>query len=226
MEDKNQFHFESNELFLGLYGDNSIEDVVFNLTKVFDDNIFILIKSEEYYKMAYNRYIKEGYEKWFKNSIDVVYHLNMLIRMVNTVDDIIIKLTANTFILNEDKDKWKPKKTVGKSTDFYDKHINDSKYPEKPSKANRYTRTLRNDVTHDGDIILQRNWVTKFKETEPGVKMEYKAMLSQEGNYEHNLRNFDKIYQNVVSDVDKILEEREKLENLLIDKLPIKINTH
>lgn len=226
MEEKNQFNFISNELFLGLYGDNSIEDVVFNLTKVFDDNIFILIKAEEYYKKAYAKYSEEGYENWFKNSIDVVYHLNMLIRMVNTVDDIIVKLTANTYILNVDKKRWKPKIKVGKSKDLYDKHINDSKYPEKPSKDNRYTRTLRNDVTHDGDIILQRNWITKIEEVEPGKNVEYKAILSQEGNYEHNLKNFDKIYQNVIKDVEKILEERVKIENLLIDKLPLQTDTH
>ncbi|MCJ0953560.1 hypothetical protein [Mammaliicoccus sciuri] len=226
MEEKNQFNFISNELFLGVYGDNSIEDVVFNLTKVFDDNIFILIKAEEYYKRAYDKYRKGGYENWFKNSIDVVYHLNMLIRMVNTVDDIIVKLTANTFILNVDKDRWKPKIEVGKSNDFYDKHINDNKYPEKPNKHNRYTRTLRNDVTHDGDIILQRNWITKVEEVEPGKNVEYKAILSQEGNYEHNLENFNQIYQNVIKDVEKILEERVKIENLLIDKLPLQTDTH
>lgn len=226
MEGKNQFHFESKDLFFGLYGDNSIEEVIFNLTKVFDDNIFILIKSEEYYKKAYDKYSEEGYENWFKNSVDVIYHLNMLIRMVNTVDDIIIKLTANTFILNEDKNKWKPKKTVIKSTNFYDNHINDSKYPEKPSKNNRYTRTLRNDITHDGDIILQRNWITKIEEIEPGKNRECKVILSQEGNYAQNLENFDKIYQNVIKDVEQILEERDKLEKLLINKLPIDSNTH
>lgn len=226
MEEKNQFHFESKDLFFGLYGDNSIEEVVFNLTKVFDDNIFILMKSIDYYKEAYNLYLEDGVKDWFKNSIDVIYHLNMMIRMVTTVDDIIIKLTANTFILIVDNDEWVPKNTVGKSTEFYKKHINDSKYPEIPSASNRYTRTLRNDVTHDGDIILQRGWVTRSEELEPGKKVDMKVMLGPEGFYDHNLKRFDEIYKKIERDVEKILEERDKLENLLINKLPIDPNTH
>lgn len=218
---RTQFQFESTDLFWGLYPDKNIEEMVFDLTKIFDDNMFILTKAKGYYKEAYNKYKEEGAENWPENSIDVIYHLNMLVRMVNTLDDIIIKLTVNTFILHSDNPDWKPKKEVGKSGAFYDNHINDSKYPEKPSEANRYTRSLRNYITHDGDILLQHDFVTVEKN---GVEL--KALLGKEGYYEHNLKKFEEVYQKVDSDIEKILEGRDKLEKLLIDKLPIKINTH
>ena len=205
--EESQFHLRNKvDLIKLLHTSKSVNDL-YELTQVYDDNFYFFSKALENAFKKTKVYKDEGVEKWFLNSLEVSYHLNMAIRMLATLEDLLIKISVNSFIIDNNIAHRFIDDVQSARKYYYNNNIkNDINYPDLPNVKNRATRKLRHHITHDGDIILKRGLVK-----EKGMQV----VLGDEGYYDRNLEAFNEIYDFLESDINKVIDNKLKLEPLV-----------
>lgn len=223
MSGENQFHLRFKSFFEEHFPLDGNKGELYSLLEFYDDNYFIMTEAQANFKKHLNEYIEEGKNSnSFRISLKVIYHMNMYIRMLATLDDILIKIGVYNHILDNinvsDDEIYKLK---GESINTLRKYFNDpsrkrNDYPLLPSKLNRKTRLLRNDLTHNGELQL-----FKGLEKQKGIV----GWSSPSGIFKRNLRSFEYIEERAKYDIEEITFVKNRLEVLVLNNLNVEKRT-
>lgn len=213
-----QFHIEYNHsgrldfaFGFGLVGSDN-EAKLYNLLKTYDNNYYLYVVAEENFDRAFLDVIKsENYN--LQLIIDTSFYLNICLRMINTLDDILLKIMVYSHLHFNGFDESKiPKNLYGDNNykAYYKNFIknNSIKYPNIGTQKNRKTRKIRNDITHDGESLIISNPVSDGD----GIY----SIVSFEGLKERNINLYIEIINNISSDLKEIKHSRRDIETIIL----------
>ncbi|MEB6277509.1 hypothetical protein [Staphylococcus gallinarum] len=203
-----QFLLKYNDFFKEHMISDDNEGKLYKLLGIYDDNYFITMKANERFKESLKKFKNsEGQNDSFSKSIDVLYDMNMYIRMLATVDDILIKISLYTYLVYKQNKLGLPTpKFESKTIQPFRNEIETEKltkagYPQLPDVNNRLTRKYRNDITHGNELMINKGIVK-----EKGLV----TFIGPEGVYNRNNRNFDRVKKELESDL-KVIDENQKI---------------
>ncbi|MDW4095158.1 hypothetical protein QI297_09750 [Staphylococcus saprophyticus] len=215
----NQFRLVYNDFFKDKLPRDDNEGTLYKLMQVYDDNYFVLVVALNEFETKLKHYRENGYNgESFYLGVEVLYHMSSIIRMVATLEDILIKIYIFTQKVNDEKLMGiKLKKFKGYSIEDYRKEYFDLKlykmyFPQLPFEKNRKTRKYRNDITHGDELMI-----TKGEIKEKGVVWG----ISPEGVYTHNLKIFNKTEKEIAHDLQTLDKNRKKVEGKIIKLIDV-----
>lgn len=154
-----------------MYGDKSIFD---HLAKQYIADLVVIYDRNRYFLALAEQEIKKRFEDFenneIKESLILDYHITNSIRLISTLDDILIKIRCFTLMtdINENivkvgslynEEDENSKGLTQDSREYFEQNKNKSSnkkdYPNLPDKNNRYTREYRNKITHEGLSFYQ-----------------------------------------------------------------------
>ncbi|MCD8904342.1 hypothetical protein K2V56_02540 [Staphylococcus chromogenes] len=209
-----QFLMEYKDLFKTYMPSDDIEGCLYRLLQIYDDNYFMAMKSSERFSKSLKDFDvnKEG-DKSFESAINVVYDMNMYIRMLATLDDILIKISVYTYSLSNNMDKNNLPSiecgTINNFRDFFKKNkLEKDNFPPLPTKLNRETRKYRNDITHGEKLMLNKGIVQ-----ERGIT----SFIGPKGTWNFNNDIFQRINTELKIDLKTINHIQSMLENKILE---------
>lgn len=215
----NQFLFTYSDLFKDKYPRDDNEGTLFKLTQAYDDNYYVLVVALNKFERTLKIYQKEGYnDKSFNLGLEVLYHMSSIIRMIATLEDILIKVYIYTQKVNDEISMGNElQKFNGFSIDDYRKEYNKLQlykmgYPKLPVEKNRRTRKYRNDITHGDELMITKGEIKK-KGAVYGI--------SPESVYNHNLKIFNETEKEIAHDLKTLDKNRKKVEGKIIKLIDV-----
>ncbi|WP_053037123.1 hypothetical protein [Staphylococcus haemolyticus] len=211
------------------YVDKSIFDhlakqYIADLVVLYDRNRFFLALAEEKIKELFDNF--ENNEQ--KENLELDYHITNSIKLISTLDDILIKIRCFTLMteINENIDKvgrlynGEDKNSKGLTQDsreYFEQNKNKSNnkknYPNLPDKNNRYTRDYRHKITHEGLSFYQTSHI-EINGLILGGPQEF--MISE------NKKKITEIRDLIKKDTYILDKEQEQLDNII--KKYLKVN--
>ncbi|PTJ22084.1 hypothetical protein [Staphylococcus simulans] len=195
-----------------IYSDN-VEGRLYKLLQIYDDNYFMAMESSERFGNALKYFdnFKESDDS-FENAINVLYDMNMYIRMLATLDDILIKISVYTYGLFNNVNKNElPSIKSGSINDFRDyfkkNKLDKDNYLPLPTKLNRETRKYRNDITHGGELMLNKGIIQDKELTK---------FYSPKGTWTFNNDIFKRTKSELETDLKTINHIQSILENKIL----------
>ncbi|MEO2248550.1 hypothetical protein ABGB00_01785 [Staphylococcus saprophyticus] len=204
--------------------DNLAKQYIADLVVLYDRNRFFLALAEEEIK----EYFDDFENNEAKENLKLDYHITNSIKLISTLDDILIKIRCFTLMtdINENTDKVgrlynsEDKDSKGLTQDsreYFEQNKNESSnkkdYPNLPDKHNRYTRDYRHKITHEGLSFYQTSHI-EIDGLILGGSQEF--MISQ------NKRKITEIRRLIKEDTDIIDKEQEQLDSII--KKHLKLN--
>ncbi|MGI2244273.1 MULTISPECIES: hypothetical protein [unclassified Staphylococcus] len=204
--------------------DNLAKEYIADLVVLYDRNRFFLALAEEEIKECFDDF--ENNET--KENLKLDYHITNSIKLISTLDDILIKIRCFTLMtdINENIDKvgrlynGEDKDSKGLTQDsreYFEQNKNESSnkkdYPNLPDKNNRYTRDYRHKITHEGLSFYQTSHIV-IDGLILGGPQEF--MISQ------NKRKITEIRGLIKEDTDILDKEQEQLDSII--KKHLKLN--
>jgi len=212
---EDQFHIEydnSNRLDFafgfGLIGDD-VEAKLYNLLKTYDSNYYLYSVAEENFDKAFLEVVREESYN-LQLIINASFYLNICLRMVNTLDEIMTKIMVYSHLyFNNTTDKVLTKND-NKYKNYYDINIvHDSvSYPDRGTRKNRKTRSIRNDITHDGESLIINNPVKEGS----GIY----SFVTLDGLKIRNIELYIKIINEISEDIRVLKQDRKDLEAIIL----------
>lgn len=212
---ENQFlikYVDKNSLFHAFGMDpigDSVDVKLFNNLKIYDNNVYLYSLAEKEFDKAYSKLIEE---KDFNLSylINTSFYLNVCLRMINTLDDILLKIMVYTHLhFNKTQDNILD---VGdkKYINYYDYVISNDvvNYPPRATRTNRKTRLIRNEITHHGEPLLISNPIREENDIYVDV--------SNEGLRERNINLYNSIIDDMNDDIEEINRVRNEIEKIIL----------
>lgn len=204
--------------------DNLAKQYIADLVVLYDRNRFFLALGEEEIKECFDDF--ENNET--KENLKLDYHITNSIKLISTLDDILIKIRCFTLMtdINENIDKvgrlynGEDKDSKGLTQDsreYFEQNKNESSnkkdFPNLPDKNNRYTRDYRHKITHEGLSFYQTSHI-EIDGLILGGPQEF--MISQ------NKRKIAEIRGLIKEDTDILDKEQEQLDSII--KKHLKLN--
>lgn len=204
--------------------DNLAKQYIADLVVLYDRNRFFLALGEEEIKECFDDF--ENNET--KENLKLDYHITNSIKLISTLDDILIKIRCFTLMtdINENIDKvgrlynGEDKDSKGLTQDsreYFEQNKNESRnkkdFPNLPDKNNRYTRDYRHKITHEGLSFYQTSHI-EIDGLILGGPQEF--MISQ------NKRKIAEIRGLIKEDTDILDKEQEQLDSII--KKHLKLN--
>ncbi|HIH8111527.1 hypothetical protein [Mammaliicoccus sciuri] len=204
--------------------DNLAKQYIADLVVLYDRNRFFLALGEEEIKECFDNF--ENNET--KENLKLDYHITNSIKLISTLDDILIKIRCFTLMtdINENIDKvgrlynGEDKDSKGLTQDsreYFEQNKNESSnkkdFPNLPDKNNRYTRDYRHKITHEGLSFYQTSHI-EIDGLILGGPQEF--MISQ------NKRKIAEIRGLIKEDTDILDKEQEQLDSII--KKHLKLN--
>ncbi|WP_437272697.1 hypothetical protein ACSSAF_06600 [Staphylococcus succinus] len=184
------------------------EGKLYELLSIYDDNYFIAIKASERFKESLKRFKNsEGQDDSFSKSIDVLYDMNMYIRMLATVDDILIKIILYTHLVYKQNKlgisipKFESNTIQPFRNEIETEKLAKAGYPQLPDVTNRLTRKYRNDITHGNELMITKGIVKEGA---------FVTFVGPDGIYNHNNRIFDRVKKELEFDL-KVIDGNQKI---------------
>lgn len=104
MFNNGQFLLEYEDIFDSYLPKENNEGKLYRLLEVFDDNMYVTVMAVNKFEKKLGLFEKsEGEENSFVLGLDTLYHMNMYIRMLATLDDILIKIGVYTHLVDKEK---------------------------------------------------------------------------------------------------------------------------
>lgn len=207
-----QFLMDYEDLFKTYILSDDIEGRLYRLLQIYDDNYFMAMKSSERFVKALKSFdnSKESDDS-FENAIDVLYDMNMYIRMLATLDDILIKISVYTYGLSNNVITNELPNIKSGSINNFRNYFNKNKlekdnYPPLPTKLNRETRKHRNDITHGGELMLNKGIVQEERLT---------SFYSPKGTWKFN----NDIFKRTKSELETDLKTINHIQSILESKI-------
>lgn len=205
-------YIDKNSLFHAFGMDpigDSVDVKLFNNIKIYDNNVYLFSLAEKEFDKAYLKVIEE---KDFNLSylIDTSFYLNVCIRMLNTLDDILLKIMVYSHLHFNGSNENVLSRSDKKYEIYYDAVIENAQdnYPPRATRTNRETRDIRNKITHHGEPLL----ITNPVEIGDGIYTQY----SLEGIREKNIELYEKIIKQKNSDISEIKRIKNELEKIIL----------
>lgn len=218
---------------------------------MFDDHDTYDTLSKQYIAELVNVYDKNRYflDKTFselKDNLEVIqdvnnssnkelhllldYYATMAIRLLSTLDDVIIRLSCFTlmtelkeeninkigFMFNgsyldsNNELKNDRRKLIQKNREYFEQQVsfssNKNKYPSMPGVNNRVTKVIRHKITHEGYSFFQEGSIDIG-----GLILG----VTNEKLNEHNISTLKNIYIDIASDIARIDYDQKKLQSLI-----------
>lgn len=199
------------------------EGKLYKLLEVFDDNMYVTVMAIHKFEHSLGLFGKsEGEENSFNLGLDTLYHMNMYLRMLATLDDILIKIGVYTYLVNEEKNNgqivetYVPKKDQHFRKKYEELKLEKNGYPELPNENNRKTRKYRNDITHGKELMITKGIVH-----EDGLT----KVISPSAVFKRNLKVFNETKGKLMVDLDIIYERQNYYENKIVNLLDVKKET-
>lgn len=163
--DVNKTMYDDKSIF-----DNLAKQYIADLVTLYDRNRFFLKLAEEEIKEYFDDF--ENNDEKENSKLD--YHITNSIKLISTLDDILIKIRCFTLMIdiNECIDKIgklyneeneNSKGLTQDSREYFEQNINESSnkknYSNLPDKNNRYIRDYRNKITHEGSSFYQTSHI-------------------------------------------------------------------
>lgn len=208
-----QFLMDYKDLFKTYMHRDVVEGRLYRLLQIYDDNYFMAMKSSERFgKSLKDFYNNKESDDSFNNAINVLYDMNMFIRMLATLDDILIKISVYTYGLSNNVNKNELPSIKNGSINDFRNYFNKNKlekdnYPPLPTKLNRETRKYRNDITHGGELMLNKGIVQDKGLTE---------FYSPKGTWTFNNDIFQRTKDELETDLNTIKHIQAMLENEIL----------
>ena len=204
--------------------DNLAKQYIADLVVLYDRNRFFLALAEEEIK----EYFDDFENNEAKENLKLDYHITNSIKLISTLDDILIKIRCFTLMtdINENTDKIgrlynsEDKDSKGLTQDsreYFEQNKKERSHkkdrPNLPDKHNRYTRDYRHKITHEGLSFYQTSHI-EIDGLILGGSQEF--MISQ------NKRKITEIRRLIKEDTDIIDKEQEQLDSII--KKHLKLN--
>lgn len=224
MFNQGQFLLEYEDIYDCHVPKENNEGMLYKLLEVYDDNLYVTVMAIQKFENSLGFFEKnEGENNSFTLGLDTLYHMNMYIRMLATLDDILIKIGVYTYLVSKEKEDGQLKETyMPKKDGEYRSKCEKMKlqrqgYPELPTKNNRETRKFRNDITHGSDLLI-----TKGTVIEDGML----KVVSPSGVFKRNLEVFNKTKEKMRNDLDIIYENQNFYENKIVNLIDVRKRTY
>lgn len=195
------------------------EGRLYKLLEVYDDNVYVTVMALNKFENSLGLFEKsEGEDNSFTLGLDTLYHMNMYIRMLATLDDILIKIGVYTYLVSKEKENGQLIETYipNKDAEYRSKYemmkLESKGYPKLPNKNNRKTRKYRNDITHGSDLLI-----TKGTVIEDGMLKD----VSPLGVFKRNLNVFNETKEKIINDLDIIYENKNFYENKIVNLIDV-----
>ena len=223
MFNNGQFLLEYEDIFDSYLPKENNEGKLYRLLEVFDDNMYVTVMAVNKFEKKLGLFEKsEGEENSFVLGLDTLYHMNMYIRMLATLDDILIKISVYKHLVDKEKNDGEIVETYAPNKDecFRKKYeilkLEKKGYPKLPNKNNRNTRKYRNDITHGSELMITKGIVT-----EDGIIKD----ISPLGIFGRNLKVFNETKAKMMDDLDIIYENQDYYENKIVELIDVKKRT-
>lgn len=209
MTDKAEFNIKIEIMQRKEISNEFINELIETIQK-YDDNFYMETVSINKVK---SQLMKRGYS--YKNILEIAYDLNMLARLITTIDDILLKLYVYSYIAkNEMECDVKQLKFESDFKKFYRIHNLSLYYPEIANKNNRELRGFRNDVTHDGSLPILRN---PIKECHNDMYLD--CWYPDKIIIEKNLELQKSLLCKAINDEDRIVKAKNGIEDIVLEVL-------
>ncbi|MHC3758875.1 hypothetical protein ACYDLZ_06490 [Staphylococcus succinus] len=219
MMSEDQFHLKYKDFFKAHIPRNDNEGTLYRLLETYDDNYVILVVAMGEFEKNYNEFQNDGYcEGSFRKCLDVLYHMSNYIRMLATIEDILIKISVYAGLVSKEVEtgekieKFETENPNGFREEYKELKLVNKGYPKLPNKHNRKTRKYRNDITHGNELMITKGMVK-----EKGMVFG----ISAQGVYDHNLKVFQKVHGEIKSDLAIIDSNRKIIESKVIKLIDV-----
>lgn len=200
------------------------EGKLYKMLEIFDDNLFVAVMATNRFEKSLGLFEKsEGEQNSFDLGLDTLYHMNMYIRMLATLDDILIKIGVYTHLVDKEKSSGQLIETYAPKKDEYFRNkyqtlkLEKKGYQKLPSVDNRYTRKYRNDITHGNELMI-----TKGTVIEKGITMDKSPSFI----FDYNLNIFNETKQKMMRDLDIIYSNQNFYEKKITNLIDVKKRTY
>ncbi|TDM15603.1 hypothetical protein [Macrococcus bovicus] len=187
-----------------------IEEKLFDLLNIYDNNVFLYSFAEEKFQEIYDKVIESDFD--LSLLIKASFYLNVCLRMINTLDDILLKIIVYTHLHFNGKSESEldDESNDYRYRNYYDKFIAKSNtgYPQRATRSNRKTRKIRNDITHSGDTLLISN---------PIKEDDSYTVVSDKGLMDRNVELYTSIIFDMQDDIDEINKVRQQIETIILN---------
>ncbi|MCD8920909.1 hypothetical protein K2V69_09375 [Staphylococcus gallinarum] len=224
MFNRGQFLLEYEDLFDSHIPKENNEGKLYKLLEVYDDNLYVAVMAIQKFENSLGVFEKsEGEENSFSLGLDTLYHMNMYIRMLATLDDILIKIGVYTHLVDEEKSSGQLMETYMPEHDseFRGKYerlrLERKGYPKLPNRNNRNTRKYRNDITHGSELMI-----TKGTVIEDSIIKD----ISPSGVFERNLKVFNETKEKMINDLDIIYKNQNFFEDKIVSLIDVRKRTY
>lgn len=224
MFNRGQFLLEYEDLLDSNIPKENNEGKLYKLLEVYDDNLYVAVMAIQKFENSLGLFEKsEGEENSFSLGLDTLYHMNMYIRMLATLDDILIKIGVYTHLVDEEKNGGQLMETYTPKHDseFRGKYetlrLEKKGYPKLPNCNNRNTRKYRNDITHGSELMI-----TKGTVIEDSIIKD----ISPSGVFERNLKVFNETKEKMTNDLDIIYKYQHFYEDKIVNLIDVRKRTY
>lgn len=212
-----------------MYDDRDTFD---SLSKQYIADLVVLYDKNRYFLALAKDEIEECFDDFENNeakeNLKLDYHITNSIKLITTLDDILIKIRCFTLMtdINENIDKVgslynggdeDSKGLTQDAREYFEQNKNESSnkkaYPNLPDKNNRNTRDYRNKITHEGLSFYQTSHIEVDGLILGGTQ---EFMISQ------NKRKITEIIDLIKEDTDILDKEQEQLDSII--KKHLKLN--
>ncbi|PUZ21329.1 hypothetical protein BUY00_04825 [Staphylococcus chromogenes] len=198
--------------------DNLAKQCIADLMVSYDRNRFFLALAQEEMEESFKSFENND----LKENLILDYHITNSIRLITTLDDILIRVRCFTLMvdindINIDKvgrlyngEDEKSKGLTQDAREYFEqnnkKSSNKKYYPNLPDKSNRKTRDYRNKITHEGLSFYQTNHI-EINGLIIGGTQEF--MTSQ------NKRKIIEIIDLIKEDTGILDKEQQQIDNII-----------